>query len=317
MKEKRIVNNVNNHQVRVFLDSNVLLTAVCNENSDSAKLLQLCKEGKLVGIISQEVLHECHYKLKSYPELQEKFNGLVQNLEIVEISDKDIEKYTAMITDLNDRHVLAGAEVGCADYLVTLNWKHFFSSSAKKRLAGYPIPRVFPGILTSSFRQKQLPRIEIYTTEGTFAIGVDPQWNSKIIRNAERPFFVLDFPGVFSIWYEPARFQIKMRTEVYESNEVLTFPRYINDSDAFLCIVTWDAIHGFSCMVDGKLKRITRRWHKIPTENALWIGSDRNGANQINSLLVFHGWPRALTEKEMRRVFEGGYVTLPEKPASL
>lgn len=318
MEEKRIVNNLlNNYRVRVFLDSNVLLTAVCDKNSDSGKLLRMCKEGKFTGIISNEILKECYHKLKNYPELQEKFNELVHNLEMVVISYKDIDKYTSMIIDLNDRHVLAGAEVGFADYLVTLNWKHFFSSSAKKRLAGYPIPRVFPGILTNSFRQKQLPRIEIYTTKGTFAIGVDPQWNSEIIKNAERPFFVLDFPGVFSIWYEPARFQIKMRTEVYESNEVLTFPRYINDSDAFLCIVTWDAIHGFSCMVDGKLKRIPRRWHKIPTESMLWIGSNRNGVNQINSLLVFHGWPRALTEKEMRRVFEGGYVTLPEKPASL
>jgi len=317
MKEKRIVNNLNNYQERVFLDSNVLLTAVCDKNSDSAKLLQMCKEREFIGIISNEILKECHHKLRNHPELQEEFNELVHNLEIIKISDRDTEKYTSMITDSNDRHVLAGAEVGCADYLITLDWKHFLSSSAKKRLAEYPIPTVFPGILTSAFRKKQLPKIKIYTAEGTFAIGVDPQWNSEIIKNAGRPFFVLDFPGIFSIWYEPTRFQIKMRTEVYKSNEVLTFPRYINVNDAFLCIVTWSAIHGFSCMVDEKLKRITQRWHKIPTKSVLWIGSDRNGANQINSLLVFHGWSRALTEKEMRRIFEGGYVTLPEKPASL
>ncbi|MBZ4655360.1 MAG: hypothetical protein JG781_2719 [Peptococcaceae bacterium] len=317
-EEKGIENNVAKRtRESVFLDSNVLLTAVCDENSDSAKLLQLCKEGRMIGIVSQTVLCECHHKLKSHPELQEKFDELVPNLQVVEVSDEDIEKYTTIIADPNDRHVLAGAEAGCVDYLVTLNWKHFLSSSAKKWLTGYPIPRVFPGVLTSSFYEKQLPRIAICITEGTFAIGIDPRWNSETVKNAGRPFFILDFPGVFGIWYEPTRFQIKMRTEVYESPGVLTLLRYIDDNDAFLCIVTWDAIHGFTCMVDGKLKTIPRSWKKVPTKSRLWIGSDRNGSNQINGLIVFHGWSRALTEKEMRRVFEGGYVTLPEKPASL
>ncbi|WP_338832712.1 PIN domain-containing protein [Neomoorella humiferrea] len=315
-REKLRSNVAERTRERVFLDSSVLLTAVCHEHSDSAILLQRCKEGNMLGIVSQRVLYECNWKLKYHPELQRKFDELARHLEVVEVSDKDIEKYTT-IADPNDRHVLAGAEAGCADYLVTLDWKHFLSSSAKKRLAGYPIPRVFPGILTSPFREEQLPRIAISITEGTFAIGVDPQWTSKTIQHAGRPFVILDFPGVFSIWYEPARFQLKMRTEVYESPIVLTFSRYIDYSDALLCIATWDVVQGFTCMLDGKLQTIRRRWQKVPAESRLWIGSDRNGANQINGLVIFHGWPRALTEKEMRRVFEGGYVILPEKPASL
>ena len=55
----------------------------------------------------------------------------------------------------------------------------------------------------------------------------------------------------------------------------------------------------------------------MPTNSRLWIGSDRLRANQINGILVFHGWPEAFNEKNMRRVFEGGYVLLPEKPANL
>jgi len=58
---------------------------------------------------------------KYHPELQRKFDELARHLEVVEVSDKDIEKYTT-IADPNDRHVLAGAEAGCADYLVTLDW---------------------------------------------------------------------------------------------------------------------------------------------------------------------------------------------------
>ncbi len=43
-------------------------------------------------------------------------------LEVVDVSDEEMKKYTTIVADLNDRHVLAGAEAGCADYLVTLDW---------------------------------------------------------------------------------------------------------------------------------------------------------------------------------------------------
>jgi len=317
INKERLANSVDKKiKERIFLDSNILLTAICYNYSDSAILLYQCKKGIIKGIISQIVIDECHQKLNCYPELLKEFNELIRHLEIIKISEKDINKYTT-IADPNDRHILAGAEVGCADYIVTLDWKHFLSSSAKNRLANYPIPRVFPGILTSAFRYNKFPIVSIGLTKGTFAIAVDPQWTSETIRHANHPFFVLDLPGVFSIWYEPSRFHFKVRMEVYDNQKILTVRRYINDSDAFLCVIAWDLDQGFTFMLDNQLRTICQRWRKVPMEGKLWVGSDRNGVNQINSLIVFHGWPRALTEKEMRRVLEGGYVLLPETPVSL
>jgi len=70
-------------------------------------------------------------------------------------------------------------------------------------------------------------------------------------------------------------------------------------------------------MVNGCLKRITRKWDTIPLNSHLYIGSDRNGINQINSLVVFDGWPRDLSEKDLWRILEGDYITLPKKPVTL
>ncbi|MGI6619134.1 MAG: PIN domain-containing protein [Bacillota bacterium] len=121
-REKLRSNVAERTRERVFLDSSVLLTAVCHEHSDSAILLQRCKEGNMLGIVSQRVLYECNWKLKYHPELQRKFDELVRPLEVVDVSDEEMKKYTTIVADLNDRHVLAGAEAGCADYLVTLDW---------------------------------------------------------------------------------------------------------------------------------------------------------------------------------------------------
>jgi predicted nucleic acid-binding protein len=73
---------------------------------------------------------------KISPRAPKKFDELVRPLEVVDVSDEEMKKYTTIVADLNDRHVLAGAEAGCADYLVTLDWKHFLSSSAKKTVGG-------------------------------------------------------------------------------------------------------------------------------------------------------------------------------------
>lgn len=300
----------------VFLDSTVLLTAVSCEQSDSACLLQRCEDGTFLGVISNKVLEECCNKVQNRPEYRNRLANIAKHLRMVLVTDQDLECHTK-IADPDDRHVLAGALAANADYIATLDWKHFLSPSAKARLKEYPIPRVFPGVLVSSFRYGQLPRVSIGITEGTLSIAVDPSWTSQSIQGAGCPFYLLDFPNVFSVWYEPQRFRIKMRTEVYDRPATVTYARYIDEGDGFICIVTWDVARGFAFLLDGKLQRIPRRWHKIPTGGNLYVASDRHGANQINGLVCFHGWPRALSEKEMMRVFEGGYVLLPEKPASL
>lgn len=300
----------------VFLDSSVLLTAICEERSDSARLLQRCEDGTFLGVISNKVLEECCSKVQNLPEQRNRLASIAKYLKMVLVADQELECHTD-IADPNDRHVLAGALAAHADYIATLDWKHFLSPSAKARLKNYPIRRVFPGVLVSPFRYGQLPRISIGPTQGTFSIAVDPQWTSQSIQKAGRPFYILDLSNVFSIWYEPERFRVKMCAEVYDSPRIITFYRYIGEEDAFLCIVTWDVSQGFAFMLDGKLQRIPGSWHKVPISGNLYVGSDRHGANQINGLLCFHGWPRALSEKEMRRVLEGGYVLLPEKPASL
>ncbi|MBE0069318.1 putative toxin-antitoxin system toxin component, PIN family [Thermoanaerobacterium thermosaccharolyticum] len=305
-----------NDENKIFIDSCVLITAICNEESNSAKLLYKCKQGDILGFISQIIIDECKNKLNDYPEYLRRFNELLPYLIVVEVTDDDIKKYDT-IKDSNDRHVLAGA-INCnADYLVTLDWKHFLSKTAKVRLKNYPIRRVFPEILVNPFNESRLPDISLNLFMGTFSIAIEPQWTSEMIKYAKRPFYILDFPGIFSIYYEPNKYRIKFNTEVYKRSYYRTFPMKIMNSDTFIIIITWDVNKGFTLMVNNHLIKINQRWDMIPLNSCLCIGSDRKGINQINSLIVYNGWQRVLSEKELWRVLEGDYVTLPEKPSSL
>lgn len=304
------------NKIKIFIDSCVILTAVADEKSKSAELLRKCEQGDFLCFISKQVIEECRNKLDKYPGYLKRFDKLLGFLKQVKVSDDDIKKYDT-IKDINDRHVLAGA-VNCnADYIVTLDWKHFLSRSAKERLKNYPIPRTFPNVLVNPFRESRLPNISFNLFSGTFSILVEPQWTSDTIKHANRPFYILDFPNVFSMYYEPDKQRIKFITEVYINSIFYTFSLKIDNGDAFINIVTWDANRGFTIMVNGRFKRISRRWDTIPLNSNLYIGSDRNGINQINSLLEFDGWPKDLSEKELWRILEGDYITLPEKPVTL
>jgi putative PIN family toxin of toxin-antitoxin system len=303
-------------KIKIFIDSCVILTAVADEKSKSAELLRKCEQGEFICFISKQVIEECKNKLNLYPGYLEKFDKLLGFLKQVEVLDDDVKKYDT-IKDSNDRHVLAGA-VNCnADYIVTLDWKHFLSRLAKERLKNYPIPRIFPDVLINPFRESRLPNILLNLYSGAFSILVEPQWTSDTIKYANRPFYILDFPGVFSIYYEPDKQRIKFTTEVYKNNISYTFPLKIDNGDTSINIITWNVSRGFTIMVNGRLKRINRKWDIIPLNSSLYIGSDRNGINQINSLIIFDGWPKDLSEKELWRILEGDYVTLPEKPVTL
>jgi len=106
------------NKIKIFVDSCVILTAVADEKSKSAKLLCKCKQGDFLCFVSSQIIEECKNKLYKYPEYLKKFDELLCSLKQVKVSDDDIKKYDT-IKDINDRHVLAGAANCNADYIVT------------------------------------------------------------------------------------------------------------------------------------------------------------------------------------------------------
>ena len=120
---------------KVFVDSSVLFTAVNSPLGGSAKLFTV-KNIELVTsiLVLTEVERNVRKKLQSYH--LERFFMLVDQLKIISQTPKDlfIRKAKEVIVP-KDAIILAEAKQAKADYLVTLDKKHFLTPGAKKFLS--------------------------------------------------------------------------------------------------------------------------------------------------------------------------------------
>ena len=123
--------------MRVFFDASVIIAALLSPNGGSSQLLKYIKLGKIVGITSQTVIEEILEEDKS-PRLKktkaeiEKF--IAQSTLVVRkpISAPEIEPYQDLV-DIEDAHLVAGANLTHCQYLVTLDKKHLLRPDIQKR----------------------------------------------------------------------------------------------------------------------------------------------------------------------------------------
>ncbi|MBM3208731.1 type II toxin-antitoxin system VapC family toxin [Candidatus Shapirobacteria bacterium] len=119
----------------VFLDSSVLFTAVNSPIGGSAKLFTLSKI-KLVTspLVLAEVERNVRKKLQGYH--RERFFKLAAGIKIVEQrpDDRLIQQAQKFIVE-KDAVILAEAKNSKADFLVTLDKKHFLQESVKNFLS--------------------------------------------------------------------------------------------------------------------------------------------------------------------------------------
>lgn len=117
---------------KLFLDSSVFFTAVNSPIGSSAKLFTL-KNVKL--IISQLVLTEVerNVRKKLFDYHLTRFFTLVDKLKIVELSiDTGFVKKAEKIIVKKDVFILCQAKQSKADYLITLDKKHFLKKEVKQ-----------------------------------------------------------------------------------------------------------------------------------------------------------------------------------------
>lgn len=134
---------------KVFLDANIYFSAARSPLGGSGFILELAKKGKLRLFVTTHVLKEAERNLR----LKEDSRILLryyQNLKfarpkIVKINRAKAKKKFGRIINEKDTLILAGAVEAKADYLVTLDKKHFFTR--KIRLAKLPFKVVTPGQL--------------------------------------------------------------------------------------------------------------------------------------------------------------------------
>lgn len=142
--------------MKIFLDSSVIIAALLSETGGSAKIMSLCETGLFEGYISQEVIKEIHTVLqRKLPGALPLFEKLIFSSKCKKITlkksakTKEAQKW---IRDPFDVHVLLAAKQIPADYLITLDIKHFIRDPEVAKKSGLII--LTPG----DFLQQIFPR---------------------------------------------------------------------------------------------------------------------------------------------------------------
>lgn len=121
-------------KIKVFVDSSVFFTAVNSPSGGSAKIFSLAS-GKIILIASPVVLAEVERNVKGklVKESLKRFFLLVKKIIILKQKpNKKLIKKAKKVIIEKDAVVLAEAKQAKADYLLTLDKKHFMNKKVEK-----------------------------------------------------------------------------------------------------------------------------------------------------------------------------------------
>jgi putative PIN family toxin of toxin-antitoxin system len=124
-------------RTKVFIDTNVLIAGVASVTGASAAVLDLCEAEILQMVVSRQVLVEADRNFSAkLPNLVIQFRRFIQNLALLMVEDppaKTVEK-AASLADCKDAAILAAAMQAEADYLITLDKRHFLKREVRNNI---------------------------------------------------------------------------------------------------------------------------------------------------------------------------------------
>lgn len=126
-------------QIKIFADSDVVISSLISELGAAYYLINRVKNLKLIisNYSKEELNIVCTRlninKLKLKKLIKGRFEVIKVEKNIKEIKHQ-FKDYTL---DPNDAHIVAGAELSQADFLITYNLKHFKVDKIKKDLGIY------------------------------------------------------------------------------------------------------------------------------------------------------------------------------------
>lgn len=155
--------------IRVFFDSSVLIAAFLSPSGGSAKTLSHIRQKKIAGLISLGVMEEILDKVKKFGKTEEEIAKFVDQKGLVigrRVKKAEVEKYLNKISDPDDAHILASAEILKCDFLVSLDRKHILA--VKKNFS--PLRILLPGELIrqleEDFEALSSPSFEVKRKRG-------------------------------------------------------------------------------------------------------------------------------------------------------
>lgn len=119
---------------KIFFNASVILAGLRNPNGGSGILLEMVRNKKIAGMVSEIIVDEV---IRNLPKIRK--NEKIRELSFPKFGFKilpapqkeEVEKYYSIVTDLGDAHVLASAKLAKADYLVSLDKKHILILNGK------------------------------------------------------------------------------------------------------------------------------------------------------------------------------------------
>lgn len=135
--------------MRVFFDASVIIAALLSPSGGSSQLLKYIKLGKIVGITTQTVIEEIleedkFQRIKKSQKVIEQFIAGSRLMVRKPITTDEIEPYRGLV-DVEDAHLIAGANLTRCRFLVTLDKKHLLRPDIQKKFL--PLKIVSPGQL--------------------------------------------------------------------------------------------------------------------------------------------------------------------------
>jgi predicted nucleic acid-binding protein len=141
-------------RVRIFLDSCVLIEAICSPWSDSRGVLILGRSSVFRFVLSEMVLEETERALTKKlaqefggsRRLKEEFRFLLERLDIERVphvSVEEVQRARMLIRHINDVPILAAAIQAKPDWLLTDNSSHFTREVSRKTGLRIATPQEF------------------------------------------------------------------------------------------------------------------------------------------------------------------------------
>ncbi|OGK08687.1 putative toxin-antitoxin system toxin component, PIN family [Candidatus Roizmanbacteria bacterium RIFCSPHIGHO2_01_FULL_35_10] len=120
-------------QVIVFFNASVIIAGLRSPKGGSAKLLDCAKQKRITAIISNIIVNEVlKHQVKTSRNQSQIIDFLEKRFYIIsEPSPKLINRFSSIVIDKGDIHVIASTLESTAHFLVTLDKKHLLSIKNK------------------------------------------------------------------------------------------------------------------------------------------------------------------------------------------
>lgn len=121
-------------EIKVFLDTDVVISALLSDKGASYKLINDTKFKKIISIAIKEEITEVSRRDHINKAM---VRAIVKKIKIIPLflsKENILKKYIQYVFDEEDSHVVAGAYISKADFLLTHNIRHYHVVKIKNDL---------------------------------------------------------------------------------------------------------------------------------------------------------------------------------------